>query len=61
VKISVIVRKKVHMDMFSILNGCGDVAIEINKLQVIHISILNVKIEENKLLRYLQCVNASSI
>lgn len=31
------------MDVFSILNGCVDVAIEINKLQVIHVSILNVK------------------
>jgi hypothetical protein len=29
--------------MCPILNGYGDIAIEINKLQVIHIIILNVK------------------
>jgi hypothetical protein len=34
-----IVSKKVHMNMCPILNGCGDIATEIKKLQDIHISI----------------------
>jgi hypothetical protein len=41
--VSVIVSWKVHTNMCPILNGYGDIAIEINKLQVIYISILNVK------------------
>jgi len=43
VTVSAIVSKKVLTNMCPILNGYGDTAIEIKKLQDIHISILNVK------------------
>jgi hypothetical protein len=46
--VSVIVSKKVHMDMCPALNGYGDISIE-RKIQVIRISILKDKNKGKKL------------